>query len=197
MDKPQKTRIAIMASGNGTNAQNLIQYFKNHKSIHVVLVISNRSDAYVLQRAKGEQVPSMVIQKQDWQDKEKVLSIFKSRDIEFVVLAGYLLLLPSWLVKRYQGRIINIHPSLLPRYGGKGMYGDKIHKAVIEAGDKLSGITIHYVNEEYDKGDIIFQTECSVDPNDTPDTLAAKIHKLEYEHFPRVAEKIIREKNKA
>ncbi len=186
-----------MASGNGTNAQNLIQYFKNHKSIHVVLVISNRSDAYVLQRAKGEQVPSMVIQKQDWQDKEKVLSIFKSRDIEFVVLAGYLLLLPSWLVKRYQGRIINIHPSLLPRYGGKGMYGDKIHKAVIEAGDKLSGITIHYVNEEYDKGDIIFQTECSVDPNDTPDTLAAKIHKLEYEHFPRVAEKIIREKNKA
>lgn len=197
MDKPQKIRIAIMASGNGTNAQNLIQYFKNHKSIHVVLVISNRSDAYVLQRAKGEQVPSMVIQKQDWQDKEKVLSIFKSRDIEFVVLAGYLLLLPSWLVKRYQGRIINIHPSLLPRYGGKGMYGDKIHKAVIEAGDKLSGITIHYVNEEYDKGDIIFQTECSVDPNDTPDTLAAKIHKLEYEHFPRVAEKIIREKNKA
>jgi phosphoribosylglycinamide formyltransferase 1 len=191
MTQSQKTRVAILASGSGTNAQNLIRYFKNHPGIEVSLVISNNPDAYVLQRAIEEKVLAEVIPRQLWNDQTHVKQILQHHNIDFLILAGYLVLIPAWMVQQYRGKIINIHPSLLPLYGGKGMYGDRIHQAVIEAGEKESGITIHYVNEEYDKGDVIFQARCPVSPKDDADALAQKIHQLEYEHFPKVAEKVI------
>lgn len=187
----KKICVAILASGSGTNAQNLIRYFRNHEKIEMALVISNRGDAFVLDRAEMENVPSAVIPKALWDDKEYVTGILQKYNIHFLVLAGYLLLIPSWIVSLYSGRIINIHPSLLPKYGGKGLYGDKVHQAVLSSGDSKSGITIHYVNEEYDSGDIIFQSECDVYASDTPETLAARIHELEYFHFPRVVEEVI------
>jgi phosphoribosylglycinamide formyltransferase 1 len=191
MEQTEKIKVAIMASGSGTNAQNLIRYFRGHDKIDVTLVITNRPDAFVLQRAKDENVPSLIIPIKQWNEKEFVLEIFNNNHIDFLILAGYLMLLPPWLVALYPNRIINIHPALLPKYGGKGMYGDRVHQAVIESGDKVSGITIHYVNEEYDSGNIIFQAQCVVLPDDTPKSLASRIHQLEYEHYPRIAEEVI------
>jgi phosphoribosylglycinamide formyltransferase 1 len=159
--------------------------------INVSLVITNRPDAFVLQRAKDEDVPALVIPNKHWNEKELVMEILNHHHIDFLILAGYLMLIPSWLVSQYHNRIINIHPALLPNYGGKGMYGERVHQAVIDSGDKVSGITIHYVNEEYDSGDIIFQAQCDVLPDDTPQSLASRIHQLEYKHYPRVAEEVI------
>jgi phosphoribosylglycinamide formyltransferase-1 len=183
--------IAIFASGSGTNAQNMIEYFRDHPAIHISLIISNRSDAYVLKRAENENVPYVMLSGNDWKENGKASQVLRNFGIDFIVLAGYLRLLPYWLIKKYPGRIVNIHPALLPNYGGKGMHGEHIHKAVIASGDKQSGITIHYVNEDYDKGDIIFQTRCPVLPSDTPDSLAERIHELEYEHYPRVVEELV------
>jgi phosphoribosylglycinamide formyltransferase 1 len=191
MGQSKKISVAILASGSGTNAQNLIRYFRGHDRINVSLVITNKPDAFVLQRAKDEDVPALVIPNKQWNEKDLVLEILNHHHIDFLVLAGYLMLIPSWLVSQYHNRIINIHPALLPSYGGKGMYGERVHQAVIDSGDKVSGITIHYVNEEYDSGDIIFQAQCDVLPDDTPQNLASRIHQLEYEHFPRVAEEVI------
>jgi phosphoribosylglycinamide formyltransferase 1 len=185
--------IAILASGSGTNAERIIQHFTKHDTIRVSLVISNKPDAYVLERANRLNIPSDVIVPSQWKDDQFVLATMDKYKIDFLVLAGYLLLIPSWLVSKYTGRIINIHPSLLPKFGGKGMYGDHIHKAVIASGEVKSGITIHHVNDHYDQGDIIFQAECPVFPTDTPETLATKIHTLEYEHFPKVIERVIME----
>jgi phosphoribosylglycinamide formyltransferase 1 len=193
MKKTGTVNLVILASGSGTNAENIIRYFSGHPNTRVSLVISNKEDATVLERAKQLEVPSAVIPFKMWKEESQVLEILEGYKIDFLVLAGYLLLIPSWLVKKYSGKIINIHPSLLPKYGGKGMYGDHVHTAVIGAGDKYSGITIHHVNEHYDKGDVIFQTRCPVLPTDTPQTLAERIHALEYEHYPRVIEKVIRE----
>jgi phosphoribosylglycinamide formyltransferase 1 len=191
MGQFNKIKVAILASGSGTNAQNLIRYFRGNDRINVSLLITNKPDAFVLQRAKDENIPAVVIPNNRWNEKGHVLEILNNNHIDFLILAGYLMLIPSWLVALYQNRIINIHPALLPNYGGKGMYGERVHQAVIDSGDKVSGITIHYVNEEYDSGDIIFQAQCVVLPDDTPQSLASRIHQLEYEHFPRVAEEVI------
>lgn len=187
----KEVNIAIFASGSGTNAENLIRYFKHHDKINVALVVSNSAEAFVLKRAEKEGVPTVVMDKPFRTSEEKVLSVLQQFNISFIVLAGYLLLVPPWLIKQYPQRIINIHPALLPKYGGKGMYGDKVHEAVIAAGDEKSGITIHFVNEQYDKGNIIFQAECPVLPGDNPAGLAAKIHQLEYKHYPKVVENLI------
>ena len=188
------TRIAVFASGSGTNAENLIKHFSTHPSIEVALVVTNNPDAYVLKRAEDAGVPAVVMDKEYRISQDSVMKLLEKHGIGFIVLAGYLLLIPSWLVRQFPEKIVNIHPALLPRYGGKGMYGDHVHRAVIESGDKESGITIHYVNEQYDQGDIIFQARCPVFDEDTPETLAKRIHELEYLHFPVVIEKLIAQK---
>ncbi len=189
--KKSEVRIAIFASGSGTNAQNMIEYFREHPIVEISLIVSNKPDAYVLKRAEKENLPHVLLSGKDWEENGLAARVLKDHQIDSIVLAGYLRLLPSWLIKKYPGKIINIHPALLPKYGGKGMYGEHVHRAVISSGDKHSGITIHHVNEEYDKGDIIFQAQCPVLPSDTPESLAARIHELEYEHYPKVLEKLI------
>jgi len=183
--------IAIFASGSGTNAENIIQYFSNLKSARVKLVLSNRREAYVLKRAEALKVKSCFFDYDDFYTSGKVPGMLTENNIDFIVLAGFLWLVPESILLKYEGRIINIHPALLPRYGGKGMYGDKVHRAVLENRDAESGITIHYVSRQYDEGDIIFQARCRVEEDDTADTLAARVHTLEYKHFPEVIEKLI------
>ncbi len=183
--------IAIFASGSGTNAENIIQYFSNLKSARVKLVLSNRREAYVLKRAEALKVKSCFFDYDDFYTSGKVPGMLTENNIDFIVLAGFLWLVPESILLKYEGRIINIHPALLPRYGGKGMYGDKVHRAVLENRDAESGITIHYVSRQYDEGDIIFQARCRVEEDDTADTLAARVHALEYKHFPEVIEKLI------
>jgi phosphoribosylglycinamide formyltransferase 1 len=187
----KKIHLAIFASGSGTNAQNLIEYFRDHPAIYISLIISNRSDAYVLKRAENENVPYVILSGNDWKENGNASQVLRDFGIDFILLAGYLRLLPSWLIQQYPKKIVNIHPALLPNYGGKGMFGEHVHKAVIASGDKHSGITIHYVNEDYDRGDIIFQTRCPVLPSDTPESLAERIHQLEYDHYPKVVEKVV------
>lgn len=183
--------IAILASGSGTNAENIIEYFSNKKTAKVTLVLSNRREAYVLKRAAEHNVKAIFFDRDEFYLNRSVLNQLRSDKIDFLVLAGFLWLVPEEILKEYEGRIINIHPALLPGYGGKGMFGDKVHKAVIENKEKESGITIHYVNRYYDEGDIIFQAKCQVEPDDTPDSLASKVHKLEYEFFPKIIEDLI------
>lgn len=183
--------IAIFASGSGTNAENMIKYFKNNKNIQVKLVLSNKKDAYVLERAKKHQVETFVFSNDALKNSQIVLEKLKEKEIDFIVLAGFMRKIPQNILTAYHNKIINIHPALLPKFGGKGMYGDKVHKAVIEAGEMVSGITIHYVNEHYDEGAIIFQATCPVCEGDTPDTLAEKVHALEYNHYPKIIEKVV------
>lgn len=182
--------IAIFASGSGTNAENIIKYFSNHKSAQVSLVLSNKRQAMVLKRAEALNIRTLFFEHKEFYVSGKVLRYLSLYKIDFIVLAGFLWLVPESILEQYPDRIINIHPALLPLYGGKGMYGDAVHKAVIANKDKESGITVHYVNKQYDKGSIIFQERCKVDKNDTADSLAAKVHALEYLHFPKVIEKI-------
>jgi phosphoribosylglycinamide formyltransferase-1 len=183
--------IAIFASGSGTNAENLIRYFSNKNIAKVSLVLSNKPQALVLKRAEALNIPSVFFDRRDFYDTGVVSAYLLSYKIDFIILAGFLWLVPGNITEKYNGRIINIHPALLPAYGGKGMYGEVVHRSVIANQEKESGITIHYVNRLYDEGDIIFQARCKVEPNDTPDSLADKIHALEYEHFPRVAEELV------
>src|SRR4030042_557913 len=183
--------IAILASGSGTNAENIIKYFSNSKTAEVKLVLSNRREAFVLKRAEAFKVKSCFFDRNDFYTSGKVLNILAENRIDFIVLAGFLWLVPGSLLEKYEGRLVNIHPALLPRYGGKGMYGEKVHNAVLANHDAESGITIHYVNKRYDEGDIIFQAKCKVENNDTADSLAARVHALEYEHFPKVIENLI------
>ena len=183
--------IAIFASGSGTNAENIMRYFSNNKSAIVSLVLSNRREAYVLKRAASLNVRSVFFDRKDLYEKDKVTRYLSMYKIDFIVLAGFLWLIPESILNIYDKRIINIHPALLPKYGGKGMYGEKVHETVIAKHDKESGITIHYVNNRYDDGDIIFQTRCKVTPEDTPDTLATKVHALEYKHFPVIIEELV------
>lgn len=184
-------RIAIFASGTGTNAREIIRYFKNNPSIEVSLVVSNNPSAGVLNIAKENNIETLIIDREGFFKTDKILNIFHEKHIDFIVLAGFLWLIPGYLVNKFENKIINIHPSLLPKYGGKGMYGGKVHEAVINNMEKQSGITIHYVNEYFDEGKIIFQATCEVLPNDTPDSLAQRIHKLEHQHFPKTIEKVI------
>jgi len=189
----KKYRIAIFASGSGTNAENLIRFFKKNDFAKVVLVISNKPDAFVLERANRESVPAVVMDKEFRKSKQRVLKLLSDFDVNFIVLAGYLLLVPDWLTQQFSNRIVNIHPSLLPKYGGKGMYGEFVHQAVIANKEEKSGITIHFINEHYDQGDVIFQAECPVLPDDTPETLAKRIHELEYKFFPEIIVKVLKE----
>jgi phosphoribosylglycinamide formyltransferase 1 len=184
-------KLAIFASGSGTNAENIINYFNGHHDIKVDIVLTNRADAFVVERAKKYQIDYMVFNRSDFYENNKVLNILDIRKIDFVILAGFLWLIPVNLIQKFPKKIINIHPALLPNYGGKGMYGMKVHEAIIKNGEKQSGISIHFVNENYDEGEIIFQAKCNIDKNDTPELLANKIHFLEHEHFPREIEKAV------
>lgn len=186
--------IALFASGNGTNAQRIIEFFTGHPSIEVSLVLCNKPDAFVIERARNLHVPAIVFSRKEFYESELILGILKEYHIDFIVLAGFLWLVPNYLLDAYPGRIINIHPALLPRYGGKGMYGHHVHESVIRNKDSESGITIHHVNGRYDEGNIIFQAKCPVLPDDTPETLASRIHDLEYQYFPLVIEKFINTK---
>jgi phosphoribosylglycinamide formyltransferase-1 len=183
--------IAIFASGSGTNAENIIKYFSTKNSAKVQLVLSNRRHAMVLKRAENMKVESVFFERDEFYSSGKILDYLLNHKIDFIVLAGFLWLVPENIIDAYSGRIINIHPALLPAYGGKGMYGEAVHKAVIENRDAESGITIHYVNRLYDEGDIIFQARCGVDPEDNHESLAKKVHALEYEHFPGIIEEIV------
>ena len=186
-----KKNIAIFASGSGSNTENIIRYFRKSEAIQVSLVLSNRSDAYVLERAHRLGVPCNVFPKEDWMAGDEILAVLQEYHIDFVVLAGFLVRVPDLLLHAYPNKIINIHPALLPKFGGKGMYGDRVHEAVVAAGEKESGITIHYINERYDEGNIFFQAACPVLPTDSPEDVAKKVHALEYEHFPRVIERVL------
>ena len=186
-----KKNVAILASGSGSNAENIIRYFRNNKDICFPIIISNKEDAYIHERAKNLGVSSYTFKKIDFENGE-VLNFLKKQQIDFIILAGFLLKIPENLLQAYPaGRIINIHPALLPKFGGKGMYGAHVHEAVVAAKEKESGITIHYVNENYDEGQIIFQAKCEVLPTDTPDDVAEKVHALEYEFFPKIIESIL------
>lgn len=188
-----RIKIAIFGSGSGTNAENIIQYFQGNSSIEVALVISNRSDAYILERAKRHNIPVALFPKSEFCREDIVIPTLNHYKIDFVVLAGFLLQIPTWLVRLYPNRIINIHPALLPKFGGKGMYGDRVHQSVVESAEKESGITIHYVDEHYDSGAIIFQATCVVLSTDTFHDVASNVHQLEYAHFPHVIEETVRE----
>ena len=184
-------KIAIFASGSGSNAENIINYFQNDAENVVKIVFCNKPDAYVLERAKRLSVPTFVFGREDFYHSDMVLNELKRLDIDMIVLAGFLWKVPDAIIEAYRERVVNIHPALLPSYGGKGMYGMKVHESVIAAGEKESGITIHYVNDHYDEGATIFQARCEITPEDTPDTLAEKVHALEYEHFPRVIKEVL------
>jgi phosphoribosylglycinamide formyltransferase-1 len=183
--------IAILASGTGTNAENIIKYFSNKNTAKVSLVLSNKRQAQVLKRAEANNIRTVFFEHKEFYITGKVIRYLLLYKIDFIVLAGFLWLVPENIIEQYNGRIINIHPALLPAYGGKGMYGEAVHKAVIANQDKESGITIHYVNKLYDQGDIIFQTRCKVDPAETPDSLAEKVHALEYMHYPKIIEGLV------
>lgn len=186
-----RKNIAIFASGSGSNAENIIRYFQENDSVQVSLILSNKSDAYVLERAHRLKVPSNVFPKEDWLAGDEILAVLQEYRIDLVVLAGFLIRIPDLLLYAYPNKIINIHPALLPKFGGKGMYGDCVHEAVVAAGDKESGITIHYINERYDEGNTIFQATCPVLPEDTPEEVAKKVHALEYKYFPLIIEKVM------
>lgn len=182
--------IAIFASGAGSNTLNIIENFENLEIV-VKLIVTNNPTAGVIDIAKKFDIPYLVISKKDLKQADKLLGKLKSLDIQLIVLAGFLLLIPEKLINNYKNKIINIHPALLPRFGGKGMYGMKVHEAVKQSKDKVSGITIHYVNKYYDEGDIIFQQRVELDESDTPDMIANKIHQLEYKYFPKVIESLL------
>jgi len=185
-------QIAIFASGAGSNAKKIIEYFADHKEIDIGLVVCNKPGAGVLQIAADAHIPVLMIDKDQFFRGNGYVDELKDADINFIVLAGFLWKIPEIIIGTFRNRIINIHPALLPKYGGKGMYGLKVHEAVIAAGEKESGITIHYIDEHYDNGDVIFQAACPVLQNDTPDILADRIHHLEHENYPRVIEECVR-----
>jgi len=185
--------IAVFASGAGSNAENLIKYFSTRNSGKVVLVLSNKPHAPVLERAAKLGIDSLIFDRDRFYNSETVLKSLYEYRVDFVVLAGFLWLIPDYLINAFPDRILNIHPALLPAYGGKGMYGERVHAAVLKAGEAESGITIHYINGIYDAGNVIFQARCPVLPGDDVHSLAARVHKLEYRYFPAVVEKIISE----
>jgi phosphoribosylglycinamide formyltransferase-1 len=183
--------VAIFASGEGTNAQNIIDYFSTSDTIKVALVVSNKSTANVLNRAKKANIPTLVISRADFFESDTTIRALQTAHIDFIVLAGFLWMIPENLVRAFPKKMINIHPALLPKYGGKGMYGTHVHKAVVDNKENESGISIHFVNEQYDEGEMISQHRCNILPTDTPETVASKIHALEQEFFPKAIEKIL------
>ena len=185
-------RIVVFASGSGTNAQNIIEYFKKTDFAEVTLVLSNKKNAKVLERAKKLNVSSNSFSKEDLSDSNKIFDVLRNENPDIIVLAGFLLKFPEFILNEFPNKVINIHPALLPKYGGKGMYGSRVHEAVVDNNESETGITIHYVNENYDEGAIIFQEKVNVSEKDTPDSVAEKIHDLEYEFFPKVIEDILK-----
>ncbi len=184
-------KVAVFASGGGSNAAKIIEYFRDSKDVEVVLVACNNKSAGIWDIAKSNNIESIAITKENFKDSSSFLNELNIRNVDFVVLAGFLWMVPSYLVDAYPNGIVNIHPALLPRYGGKGMYGHHVHNAVHEAGEKESGMTIHYVNERYDEGDIIFQDKVKLDESDTPKIIAKKVLELEHKHFARVIESLL------
>ena len=185
--------IAIFVSGSGSNCEKIIRYFETNEQVNIALVISNRADAYALKRAKNLNVPSLVLPKVEFNNKEKVLKLMADYHIDFVVLAGFLLMIPNWFITAYQYRMINLHPALLPKFGGIGMYGHHVHEAVRNANETETGMTIHWVSNICDGGKIIAQFRTPITPEDTPEDIAAKEHILEMEHFPQVIEMVLKE----
>jgi phosphoribosylglycinamide formyltransferase-1 len=184
-------QIAIFASGAGSNAARIIDHFRHHATIKISLIVCNKSGAGVLSIAEKEGIPTLLLEKERFFRGDAYVEELRERKIDFLVLAGFLWKIPTNLVKAYNGNILNIHPALLPKYGGKGMYGQFVHEAVIQAKETATGITIHYVDELYDHGHIVFQAHFPVEANDTPESLAQKVHTLEHEHYPRIIEQVI------
>jgi phosphoribosylglycinamide formyltransferase-1 len=184
-------RIAIFASGSGTNTENIIRYFRANGKATVELVLCNNPNAGVIEKAENLNLPCILFNRHDFYETDRIELLLVEKNIDLVVLAGFLWLLPEKLIKQFAGRIINIHPALLPKYGGKGFYGRKVHEAVLQAGEKKSGITIHYVNDKFDEGEIIAQFTCDLNQDDTVETIASKIYALEYEHYPKVIEQLL------
>ncbi|CAH0159250.1 Phosphoribosylglycinamide formyltransferase [Pedobacter sp. Bi27] len=187
-----KKRIAIFASGSGSNAQKLMEHFKRSNEIEISLVLTNNADAYVLQRADNFEIPTHIFDKNEFYKTDEIIDLLKNLEIDFVVLAGFLWLIPKNLIHAYPGRIVNIHPAILPKFGGKGMYGDHVHNAVMAAGETEGGITIHYVNENYDEGEYIYQARYRIDKNDNLEMVKFKGQQLEHQHYPRIVETIVK-----
>ncbi len=186
-----KINIAIFASGSGSNARKIMEHFKNHPSVKVALVVSNKKDAGVLDIAKEYGIDTLTVSKSTFYETDNILTSLSDYNISFIVLAGFLLLVPQYIIRHFNKKIVNIHPALLPKFGGKGMFGIHVHEAVKEAGEKETGITIHYCNEHYDEGNVIFQARCPVFPNDTAEDIAKKVLSLEHEHFAKVIEQVL------
>lgn len=184
-------RIVIFASGSGTNAENLIRFFHNRETGSVVQVLTNNPHAKVLDRAKNLNISALSFNRIAFSQTNDVLNILKASQLDLIVLAGFLWKFPEHILHEFPNKVINIHPAILPKYGGKGMYGNFVHEAVVANREAETGITIHYVNEHYDEGAIIFQTKCDVNPSDSAEDVAAKIHELEMEHFPKVVESLL------
>lgn len=187
-------RIVIFASGSGTNAQRIAEYFENDSEVTIKRIYCNNKNAFVLERAVKLGIPTILFNREDFYSSERVNDLLQEDNPDLIVLAGFLWLIPDSIIKKYATKIINIHPALLPKYGGKGMYGSFVHKAVIKNGESESGISIHYVNEHYDEGNIVFQARCKVQKTDTAETLAASIHQLEHRHFPEVIAELLANK---
>jgi len=184
-------KVALFASGSGSNAQNIAEYFKASSKGKVNIILSNNSEAFVLERAVKLGIPTYIFTREIFYNTTEIVKVLRAAETDFIVLAGFLWLVPDYLIRAFPNRIINIHPALLPKYGGKGMYGSKVHEAVIQNQERESGITIHYVNEQYDEGSVIFQARCIVKPDDTPESLAERVHQLEYDHYPKIIEKLL------
>ncbi|PCJ83664.1 MAG: phosphoribosylglycinamide formyltransferase [Flavobacteriales bacterium] len=181
-------RIAIFASGSGTNAEKIIGHFRGDENSSVSLIVCNKPNAGVIERAQQYGIAVKLVERTSFYEADKLLAELENNGITFIVLAGFLWLIPAYLIKAFPNKIINLHPALLPKFGGKGMYGMNVHRAVLQSGEKESGITIHYVNEKYDEGQIIFQARCCIEQTDTPESLQKKVQQLEHEHFPKVIE---------
>ncbi len=182
----KRINLAVFASGSGSNAENITQYFDQHPLGRVALIVSNRADAFVLKRAERLGIPSRTISKSEFESADLVLNTLKEFHIDYIILAGFLLKVPNYLIDNFPQAIVNIHPALLPKYGGKGMYGHHVHQAVVEAKEVESGITIHYINDRIDEGEIIAQFTCAISPTDSCDDVARRVGELEYRHYPEV-----------
>jgi phosphoribosylglycinamide formyltransferase-1 len=187
-----KKRIAIFASGSGSNAQKIMEHFKRNAEAEVVLVLTNNPQAYVLQRADNFEIPSHIFTRQEFYDSDDVIRLLKNLQVDLIVLAGFLWLVPQSLLNAFPNKIINLHPALLPKYGGKGMYGDHVHKAVLAAKEEESGITIHFVSENFDEGEVIHQSRFKIDPDDNLEVIKFKGQQLEHQYFPRVIESLLK-----
>lgn len=187
-----KTKISVFASGSGSNAEKFFEYFQGNPEVEIVSVFTNNKSAGVIERANRFGIPYHVYNRTFWQTGEVIIDVLKEEKIDFIVLAGFMLLIPDALVKAYPQRIFNIHPALLPKFGGQGMYGMNVHRAVKEAQEPESGITIHFVNENYDEGQIIAQTSCVIDSSDSVEEIAKKVLRLEHENYPKVVDEVIR-----